>query len=117
LDLMEFLPKLEGQLTATIHANDDEEIALKLASSLGSVAGRIIWNQWPTGVSVTWAMHHGGPYPATTCSLNTSVGAAAIKRFLRPISYQNCPEALLPLTLRESNPWQLPRRIDGVWNE
>jgi NADP-dependent aldehyde dehydrogenase len=67
--------------------------------------GRAVWNGWPTGVSVTYAQHHGGPYPATTSVQTTSVGTAAIDRFLRPVTYQGAPEAVLPLALREDNPW------------
>jgi NADP-dependent aldehyde dehydrogenase len=75
--------------------------------------GRIVFNGYPTGVAVTWAMHHGGPYPSSTFPHHTSVGATAIRRFLRPIAYQDAPEAQLPLELREDNPLQLPRRVNG----
>jgi NADP-dependent aldehyde dehydrogenase len=81
---------------------------------LAERVGRVVWNGWPTGVSVTYAQHHGGPYPATTSVQATSVGTAAIDRFLRPITYQGAPEAVLPPALREDNPWHLPRRVDGV---
>ncbi|WP_405374340.1 MULTISPECIES: aldehyde dehydrogenase (NADP(+)) [unclassified Microbacterium] len=105
---------LEGQLTATIAGSDDDAIAPRLMSVLATKAGRVLWNQWPTGVSVTWAQQHGGPYPATTSVGSTSVGTAALSRFLRPVAYQNVPDALLPEALREANPLGIPRRVDGV---
>ena len=79
---------------------------------LDETAGRVLFAGWPTGVAVSWAQHHGGPYPATT-SLFTSVGATAIRRFLRPLAYQGAPESLLPPELRDA-PAGIPRRIDGV---
>ena len=69
-------------------------------------------NGWPTGVAVAPAQHHGGPYPATT-STSTSVGGTAIERWLRPVAYQDTPDALLPPELRDDNPLGLPRRVDG----
>ncbi|SNY64931.1 NADP-dependent aldehyde dehydrogenase [Paractinoplanes atraurantiacus] len=86
-----------GQLTATVHAEDDDEVAPALVRSLAGVAGRVIWNGWPTGVTVSAAMHHGGPYPATTAPLHTSVGPAAIERFLRPVTFQDVPAAVLAI--------------------
>lgn len=77
-------------------------------------SGRVIVNGYPTGVGVSWSMQHGGPWPATTSSAGTSVGAAAIERWLRPVTYQSTPDDLLPPALRESNPLGLPRRVDGV---
>ncbi|HTH07010.1 MAG TPA: hypothetical protein VL916_14120, partial [Ilumatobacteraceae bacterium] len=105
---------LEGQLTATVVGSEGDAVAAELVPVLSTKAGRVLWNQWPTGVSVTWAQQHGGPYPATTAVGTTSVGAAAITRFLRPVSYQNMPDALLPPALQASNPLGIPRRIDGV---
>ena len=81
---------------------------------LNLLAERVVWKGWPTGVSVTYAQHHGGPYPATTSVQTTSVGTAAIDRFLRPVTYQGAPEAVLPPALRQDNPWHLPRRVNGV---
>ena len=104
---------LDGQLTATVHGEADDDIVPGLLEELAERAGRVIWNGWPTGVSVSWAMQHGGPYPATTAPLHTSVGAAAVARFLRPVTYQGVPDQLLPAGLRESNPLHLPRRVDG----
>ena len=80
-----------------------------LLTLLADRAGRVIWNGWPTGVAVTGAMHHGGPYPATTAPLHTSVGTAAIGRFLRPVCYQSLPDPLLPPALRRDNPLGIPR--------
>lgn len=105
---------LEGQLTATLIAEEGDAVAAQLLPVLATKAGRVLWNQWPTGVSVTWAQQHGGPYPATTAVGTTSVGTAAITRFLRPVAYQNVPDALLPAALRDANPLGIPRRIDGV---
>jgi NADP-dependent aldehyde dehydrogenase len=112
-ELIEIADLLEGQLTATIHGEPDDAVVPGLLDKLADKAGRVIWNGWPTGVSVTWAMQHGGPYPATTSPLYTSVGAAAIGRFLRPVSYQDVPDQLLPAPLRDANPLALPRRVDG----
>ncbi|RKE64867.1 aldehyde dehydrogenase (NADP(+)) [Microbacterium sp. AG238] len=105
---------LEGQLTATVVAEEGDAVARELLPVLATKAGRVLWNQWPTGVSVTWAQQHGGPYPATTAVGTTSVGTAAITRFLRPVAYQNVPDALLPAALQEANPLDIPRRVDGV---
>ncbi len=77
-------------------------------------AGRILANGWPTGVEVSTAMVHGGPFPATSDARTTSVGTAAIERFLRPVCYQDLPEELLPAALRSDNPLDLPRKIDGA---
>lgn len=105
---------LAGSLTATLHAEPEEAAELAgLQGRLQARCGRLIWNQFPTGVAVTAAMHHGGPYPATTDAAHTSVGIAAIDRFLRPVCYQNTPEPALPPALREGNPWGLPRLVDG----
>ncbi|MNP69278.1 Alpha-ketoglutaric semialdehyde dehydrogenase [compost metagenome] len=76
-------------------------------------AGRLLVNGYPTGVEVCDAMVHGGPYPATSDSRGTSVGSLSIDRFLRPVCYQNFPEALLPDALRDSNPLGLLRLVDG----
>jgi NADP-dependent aldehyde dehydrogenase len=104
----------EGQLTATIHSSGQEPVTSALLDVLSERVGRVVWNGWPTGVSVTYAQHHGGPYPATTSVQTTSVGTAAIDRFLRPVTYQDAPDDVLPPALQEDNPWRLPRRVDGV---
>ncbi|HEY3871647.1 MAG TPA: aldehyde dehydrogenase (NADP(+)) [Actinocrinis sp.] len=96
-----------GHLTATIHLDpqDAADVALagQLARRLQQLAGRIVFNGWPTGVAVTRAQHHGGPYPATTAPAYTSVGSAAIRRWLAPVVYQDCPPALLPEDLRTAD--------------
>jgi NADP-dependent aldehyde dehydrogenase len=108
----EVLAKLPGQLTTSLHAEPDETPdLLDLSAVLADRSGRVLWNQWPTGVSVTHAMQHGGPYPATTTPATTSVGTAAIDRFLRPVAYQNWPPSLLPPPLRDDNPWNIPQQI------
>ncbi|TDL46032.1 aldehyde dehydrogenase (NADP(+)) [Microbacterium oleivorans] len=105
---------LEGQLTATVFAAEaDHEVARGLLPVLERRVGRILFNGWPTGVEVTWTMVHGGPFPATSDSRSTSVGAAAIERFLRPVAYQNVPAGLLPEVVRDDNPWGVPQRVDG----
>jgi NADP-dependent aldehyde dehydrogenase len=104
----------DGQLTATIHSSSQEPVTSALLEVLTERVGRVVWNGWPTGVSVTYAQHHGGPYPATTSVQTTSVGTAAIDRFLRPVTYQDAPDDVLPPPLGDDNPWHLPRRVDGV---
>jgi NADP-dependent aldehyde dehydrogenase len=105
---------MEGSLTATIHADaGDHAWAQALADVLRDRAGRLVWNGYPTGVAVVAAMHHGGPYPACSSPLHTSVGTAAIDRFLRPVAYQNVPDALLPGALRDANPLGILRHVDG----
>lgn len=107
------LAGMEGQLTATLHmAPADYEAARALLPILEDRAGRIIANAWPTGVEVTHAMVHGGPFPATSDGRSTSVGTLAIDRFLRPVSYQDLPAALLPEALRDGQSTVL-RRVDG----
>ena len=105
---------LEGQLTATLHADDsDHDQAAGLLPVLELKVGRILFNGWPTGVEVGHAMVHGGPSPATSDSRTTSVGARAIERFLRPVCYQDVPKSLLPSAIADGNPDGLWRRIDG----
>ena len=99
--MLDVAEAMEGQLTATLHLDDgDMDMARRLMPVLERKAGRILANGWPTGVEVADAMVHGGPYPASTNFGATSVGTMAIRRFLRPVSYQNIPEALLPEDLR-----------------
>ena len=113
-DLVPIAETFEGQLTATIHGEDGCQIQ-ELVRVLSEKAGRILWNQWPTGVAVTYAQHHGGPYPASTASSTTSVGTAAIERFLRPVAYQGFPQHLLPTELQDENPLGVPQMINGRW--
>lgn len=104
---------VEGTLTWTLHADTPVDAGLSsLVDEARSRSGRLVYNGWPTGVTVSPAMMHGGPYPATTSSLHTSVGTAAIGRFLRPVSYQDFPDELLPAELAESNPLEVPRETD-----
>ncbi|WP_433163147.1 aldehyde dehydrogenase (NADP(+)) [Kribbella sp. CA-247076] len=105
----------EGNLTATLHAEEsDTELAAELLPLLTARAGRVLWNGWPTGVAVSWAQHHGGPYPSTVGSIHTSVGVTAARRFQRPVAYQDTPDAVLPAVLKDSNPAGISRRINGA---
>ncbi len=105
---------LEGQLTATVHGTpEDLTQAQPLLRLLERKAGRLIVNGFPTGVEVCPAMHHGGPYPSTTDVRFTSVGTAALYRFVRPICYQDFPGALLPDALKDENPLRIWRRVNG----
>ncbi|GAB3799710.1 aldehyde dehydrogenase (NADP(+)) [Humibacter antri] len=104
---------LEGQLTATVQGTNADADAEALVTALAVKAGRVLYNGWPTGVSVTYAQQHGGPYPATTAPHFTSVGTASIGRFLRPVAYQDVPNAALPPALQNDNPWRLPRTVNG----
>lgn len=100
-----------GNLTATVHARPGELADGSLGGlveALAATSGRVLFGGWPTGVSVTPAMQHGGPYPATTTDA-TSVGTAGITRFLRGVAYQNAPQELLPAPLRDDNPWDVPQ--------
>jgi alpha-ketoglutaric semialdehyde dehydrogenase len=107
--LKEAVLKMPGQLTATVIGEDDELIRYgEFIQLLAERAGRLIINGVPTGVEVCPSMHHGGPFPATTDSRFTSVGTDAVKRFVRPVSFQNFPDALLPDELKQNNPL-------GIW--
>ncbi|QUL37972.1 aldehyde dehydrogenase (NADP(+)) [Erythrobacter sp. JK5] len=109
----QILSGMEGQLTATLHlTHGDHEAARQLLPTLERLAGRIIANGWPTGVDVTHAMVHGGPFPATSDGRSTSVGTLAIDRFLRPVAYQDMPDALLPAQLQDGAPG-MPQLVDG----
>lgn len=110
--------RLEGSLTGTVHAEPaDHDTVVPLVDALRERVGRLIWNGFPTGVAVTAAMHHGGPFPATTFPAHTSVGLLAIRRFLRPVAYQDFPPDLLPAALRDDNPLRIHRLVDGVFTE
>ena len=89
---------VEQSLTGTIHAADGEDVR-DLTALLAPRVGRLLFGGWPTGVSVTWSQHHGGPWPATTAPAYTSVGTAAIRRWLIPVAYQDFPPELLPAGL------------------
>lgn len=106
--------KLEGQLTATIHGTPEDLVANRdLLAILETKAGRILFNGFPTGVEVCHAMTHGGPYPATSDGRSTSVGTRAITRFTRAVCFQNFPDIALPEELRDGNPLELWRLVDG----
>lgn len=110
--LREALAAVPGSLTATLHAQESDEVGEVLAL-LQERAGRVLFEGWPTGVAVTWSQQHGGPWPATT-SLHTSVGVTAVRRFLRPIVFQNAPARLLPSDLRDEALPTLPHRRNGM---
>jgi NADP-dependent aldehyde dehydrogenase len=114
-ELEQIARSLDGQLTATIHGTPaDLAAAAPLVRILEQKAGRLIVNGYPTGVEVCPSMHHGGPYPATTDVRFTSVGTAALYRFVRPVCYQDCPAALLPAALRDENPLGIRRTVNGL---
>ncbi len=114
-ELAQVIAGLEGQLTATLQLDAaDEPAAATLIPVLAQRVGRILANGWPTGVEVCHAMVHGGPYPATSDGRTTSVGTLAIDRFLRPVAFQNLAPTLLPVAVRDGNPWDIARRVDGV---
>jgi NADP-dependent aldehyde dehydrogenase len=113
--LVSFSEMLEGQLAATLHlVPGDKPIAQRLLPVLERKAGRILVNGWPTGVEVGHAMVHGGPYPATSDSRTTSVGSLAIRRFLRPVCYQDFPADLLPEELRADSRSKFPKLVNGA---
>lgn len=114
--LTQVISKLDGQLTGTIFS-DAAELAnnSEIVDALQARVGRIICNGVPTGVEVCPAMQHGGPYPATTDSRFSAVGADAIKRFARPVSFQSWPQELLPNELKDGNPNGILRMVDGVY--
>jgi NADP-dependent aldehyde dehydrogenase len=114
-ELVAAVEAFEGNLTATLHAEESSDAGLagKLLPLLTARAGRVLWNGWPTGVAVSWAQHHGGPFPATVGSIHTSVGVTAARRFQRPVAYQDTPDAVLPAVLKDANPAGISRRING----
>ncbi|MBR8640476.1 aldehyde dehydrogenase (NADP(+)) [Streptomyces tuirus] len=117
-EVEDLLAGLGGALTISIHTAREAggtpggERYQRLVELAQQRAGRVVFNGWPTGVAVTHAQHHGGPYPAAT-STQTSVGTGAVWRFLRPVVFQNTPDEFLPPALQEGNPLRVPRTIDG----
>jgi NADP-dependent aldehyde dehydrogenase len=108
------LRSLDGQLTTTVHAEPAELAAhAPLLRLLADKSGRVVVNQFPTGVEVGHAMVHGGPFPATTDPGSTSVGTRAITRFTRLVAYQNVPQECLPSELQDANPLAIRRLING----
>ena len=114
-ELLSAVSQLQPSLTASVmtSARDDPDAAV-IINHLARQVGRVSVNDWPTGVVYTWAQHHGGPWPATSNAAATSVGAAALARFVRPVAFQSAREEWLPQALQSSNPWRLPVRIDGI---
>ena len=112
--LIDIARELEGHLTATIHGTEQDlrEFA-DLVDILENKVGRLLFNGFPTGVEVTDAMVHGGPYPATSDGRSTSVGSRAILRFARPVCYQGFPDEVLPEELKDANPLGIWRMMDG----
>ena len=115
--LADVLARTDGALTGTVHTPprpDEEDVACAQVAleRFEQSTGRVVWNGQPTGVAVSWAMHHGGPWPASTDATATSVGAAALRRWTRPVCYQGVPERWLPVELRDES-CGVPRRIDG----
>jgi NADP-dependent aldehyde dehydrogenase len=114
-DLRAALLELPGSLAASVIMNDeDDPDSGEIIDQVSGSVGRVIVNDWPTGVAFTWAQQHGGPWPATSNPTATSVGAAALRRFVRPIAFQSVPDDLLPAEAQADNPWRLPRRINGI---
>jgi NADP-dependent aldehyde dehydrogenase len=113
-DLDTALAASEPALTFSLFCSENDPDGGRLLELGSRRSGRVIINGYPTGVGVSWSMQHGGPWPSTTSSAATSVGAAAIERWLRPVTFQSAPDQLLPPALQESNPLALPRRVDGA---
>jgi NADP-dependent aldehyde dehydrogenase len=113
-EMLQVALHLEGQLTTSLMATDEEvQQYPELVEALQDLCGRFVLNGVPTGVEVALAMHHGGPFPATTDSRFTAVGSDGIKRFARPVCYQNWTDELLPDELKNENPLELWRTINN----
>ena len=113
-EMQQVAEHLEGQLTATLQMDQGDYDAVRtLLPILERKVGRILANGFPTGVEVSYSMVHGGPFPSTSDGRSTSVGSAAIERFLRPVSYQNLPQELLPAAIQDSNPLAIWQRVNG----
>lgn len=113
-EMINVVKSFDGQLTATIMGTENELHAhTELLDFIQNICGRFIINGVPTGVAVCLSMQHGGPFPATTDSRFTSVGADGIKRFVRPVAYQNWPDSLLPAELQRANPLKIWRTVDN----
>jgi NADP-dependent aldehyde dehydrogenase len=112
-ELLAALAAIEGQLSGSVHAEPGDDVG-DVVAALEERVGRVVFNGFPTGVAVTHGMQHGGPFPATTSPLHTSVGMTAVRRFTRPVAFQDAPPDVLPPELREDNPLGIRRRVDGV---
>ena len=114
-ELAAAVDRLQGSLVASVFTADgDDPDGAACLALLSPKVGRLCANDWPTGVAYTWAQQHGGPWPSTSAPSATSVGAAALDRFVRPVTYQSLRDEWLPPALRAANPWDLPRRVNGV---
>ncbi|AYL94935.1 aldehyde dehydrogenase (NADP(+)) [Mucilaginibacter celer] len=117
-ELIKVLKSVSGQLTTTVMGTDNDFANhAALLQLLPSIAGRVLFNGVPTGVEVCASMVHGGPFPATTDSRFTAVGINSVKRWVRPVCFQNCPDNLLPLALQQGNPLGIWRLFDGDWKK
>jgi alpha-ketoglutaric semialdehyde dehydrogenase len=117
-ELLKVISHLHGQLTSSLMADESELLKHNnIVNTLIEKAGRLIINGVPTGVEVCAAMQHGGPFPSTTDSRFTAVGTDAIKRFVRPVAFQNFPDSLLPEELKETNPLGIWRLVDNAWKK
>ncbi len=105
---------LDGSLAFSIFVQPEEGDAAHLLSLATSKAGRVLVNEFGPGTSVSWSMHHGGPFPSASDPRTSSMGASSIQRWLRPVAFQNVPDHLLPPELQEANPLSIPRRVDEV---
>ncbi|MFY9152670.1 MAG: aldehyde dehydrogenase (NADP(+)) [Prolixibacteraceae bacterium] len=113
-EMLQLADNLEGHLTATIHGTEEDLMQYpELIDILEQKVGRLIFNGFPTGVEVCHSMVHGGPYPATTAPQSTSVGTGAIKRFVRPVCFQDFPQSVLPEQLKDNNPLNIWRMVNG----
>ncbi|MGA7836018.1 MAG: aldehyde dehydrogenase (NADP(+)) [Acidimicrobiales bacterium] len=113
-ELATALSVTEPALTFSVFCTTGDEDAAWLIEVAQAKAGRVVVNAFPTGVGVSWSMQHGGPWPSTTSPSATSVGAASIDRWMRPVTFQGVPADLLPEALRDDNPLAIPQRVDGV---
>jgi NADP-dependent aldehyde dehydrogenase len=113
-ELAHVIASIEPSLTFSVFGSDGDSDAVWLVALGSTKAGRVTFNEYPTGVGVSWSMQHGGPWPSTTSPSTTSVGASGIERWLRPVTFQGTPQGLLPSVLRDDNPQGVPQRIDGV---
>lgn len=113
--LADILGRLQGSLAASVFTGGaDDPDAAAVIGLLGGQVGRVAVDEWPTGVAFSWAQQHGGPWPATSAPAATSVGAAGLARFVRPVAYQSAHDGWLPPEAQAANPWGLPRRVNGV---
>ena len=114
-ELAAAVDRIQGSLAASVFtADEDDTDAAACLALLSPKVGRLCANDWPTGVAYSWAQQHGGPWPSTSAPSATSVGAAALDRFVRPVTYQSLRDEWLPPALQAANPWGLPRRVNGV---